>query len=381
MALADRGLLSRVLSFGPDPEIFEPNGGEELRLVRRYRHYRLANRVMWASWRRLPFTDRSERFPIVLSTRYLGWLLSRRLPACEIFHGWTSLCLAGLRAAKRHNAVTIIENPSMHPRAWQRAVLRECDTWGVRPHDCRSVLPEALIRRMEEEFAIADFFVVPSAIAAKSFDRAGLTGKALVVHAAIDDTFFKPPHSRESNRKFRVCYAGRVELAKGVIYLLKAWKALALKDAELVMVGDIGPEIASLIREYGLPNVLFEGHLSPEALLNMYQNADLFAFPSVNEGLARVVLEAMATGLPVVATDCSGADDCVTPGVDGTVVPARDANALAKAILWHYENREATREMGRAARIKIENHFTIAQYKDRMIQTYLSLSEKSRPVA
>src|SRR4029077_15005348 len=146
-----------------------------------------------------------------------------------------------LHAARRHNAVTLIENPSMHPRAWQRAVLRECETWGVRPTDCRSLLPEPLIRRMEEEFAIADFFIVPSAIAAKSFDRAGLHGKALVVHAAIDDTFFKPPRSRETNRKFRVCYAGRVELAKGVVYLLKAWKALALKEAELVMVGDIAP--------------------------------------------------------------------------------------------------------------------------------------------
>jgi glycosyltransferase involved in cell wall biosynthesis len=237
------------------------------------------------------------------------------------------------------------------------------------------MLPEALIRRMEEEFAIADFIVVPSAIAANSFRRAGIMGKALVVHAAVDNDFFKPLNSGREDRTFRVCYAGRVELAKGVIYLLQAWKKLALKDAELVMVGDVAEEMAGLIREYGSPSVRFEGLLTAEKLVRIYRNADLFAFPSVNEGLARVLLEAMATGLPVVASDCSGADDCVTPGVDGTVIPARDVEAMAKALMWHYENREATKAMGKAARMKIETHFTMAHYEQKMMQTYRSVAE------
>jgi glycosyltransferase involved in cell wall biosynthesis len=118
--------------------------------------------------------------------------------------------------------------------------------------------------------------------------------------------------------------------------------------------------------------VRFEGYLPAERLVDVYRSADLFAFPSVNEGLARVLLESMATGLPVVATDCSGAEDCVTPGVDGTVVPAGDAIALASALLWHYENREATKTMGQAARAKIEGHFTLAHYKERMLHTYRS---------
>lgn len=376
ITLANRGLLARAMSLGPEAEIFEPDDVDGLRLVQRYPHYRFANRVLWAAWRRLPFTDRSERFPIVLTTRYLGWLLFREIPPCEVFHGWTGVCLAGLRAAKRHRAVTMIENPSMHPREWQRVVLRECDTWGVRPHECRSLLPEALIRRMEEEFAIADFVVVPSAFAAKSFERPGLSARPLVIHAPTDEGFFTPRCCGEKDRKFRVCYAGRVELAKGVVYLLKAWKALSLKDAELVIVGDVSQEMTGLIREYGSASVRFEGYLPAERLVDVYRSADLFAFPSVNEGLARVLLEAMATGLPVVATDCSGAEDCVTPGVDGTVVPAGDAIALASALLWHYENREATKTMGQAARAKIEGHFTLAHYKERMLHTYRSVTER-----
>jgi starch synthase len=370
ITLARRGMLSRALSFGPDPEIFDPDSQAGLKLIRRYPHYRLANRILWAAWRRLPMTSRSRNFPVVLTTAYLDRLLSRGLPPTDLFHGWTGLSMAGMRAVRPYRPVTMIENPSMHPRDWQNAVLRECGTWGVRPRDCHTLIPGPLMRRMEKEFALADFVVVPSTIAAASFARAGLGSKALVIHAGIDDSFFKPPESIRDNNAFRVCYAGRVDLGKGIVYLLKAWKMLALKDAELVLIGQVAAEMNALIREYASPGVRFEGLLPAAQLAEMYRNADVLAFPSVNEGLARVLLEAMASGLPVVATDCSGAADCVTPGVEGTVIPARDVDALAQALLWHYRNREATREMGKAARARVEAEFTVAHYEERMIRAY-----------
>jgi starch synthase len=367
-------MLARALSFGLDAEILEPGLEGDLRLVRRYRYYRLANRVLWAAWRRLPLTGRSRHFPIVISTTCADWLLSRGLPPCDLFHGWTGSCLEGLSRAKRLGAVTLIENPSMHPRAWQNAVLAECEAWGVRPRDCRGVLPEALIWRMEREFNRADFAIVPSAVAARSFEGPGAAAKPLVVHAGIDACFFRPPDSARDDKTFRVVYAGRVELAKGVAYLLQAWKKLALPGAELVMVGEVAPEMGPLIREFAMENVRFKGVLPAQRLADTYRTADVLAFPSVNEGLARVLLEAMASGLPVVATDSSGAEDCVTPGVDGTVVPARDSDALAAAIEWHFGNREAAREMGKAARAKIESDFTVAHYEERMIRTYRELT-------
>lgn len=370
ITLARRGMLARALSFGPDAEIFDPDPEMGLKLIRRYPHYRLANRVLWAAWRRLPMTSRSRNFPVVLTTAYLNRLLSRGMPATDLFHGWTGLSMAGMREARRYRAVTMIENPSMHPRDWQSAVLRECAAWGVRPRDCHTLIPGPLMRHMEKEFALADFVVVPSAIAAESFARAGLGSKALVMHAGIDESLFKPADSIEDHKRFRVCYAGRLDLGKGIVYLLKAWKMLALKDAELVLVGQVAAEMNALIGEYSSPGVRFEGYLPAAQLAEMYRKADVFAFPSVNEGLARVLLEAMASGLPIVATDFSGAADCITPGVEGTVIPARDVDALAQSLLWHYQNREATREMGKAARARVEAEFTVAHYEERMIRAY-----------
>ena len=139
------------------------------------------------------------------------------------------------------------------------------------------------------------------------------------------------------------------------------------------MIGEVAPEMNSLIKRYATPSVRFTGYLPAERVAGWYRDSDVFAFPSVNEGLARVLLEAMAAGLTVVATKSSGAEDCITPGEDGTIIPARDVGALAHAILWHFENPAATEVMGKAARAKIEARFTVAKYEERMISIYNSL--------
>ena len=75
----------------------------------------------------------------------------------------------------------------------------------------------------------------------------------------------------------------------------------------------------------------------------------------------------------MVATAASGAEDCVTPGENGTIIHDRDPHALAEALLWHYRHAEATRLMGLAARALVLSQFTVAHYEERMIAFYQSL--------
>jgi glycosyltransferase involved in cell wall biosynthesis len=86
-----------------------------------------------------------------------------------------------------------------------------------------------------------------------------------------------------------------------------------------------------------------------------------------------VLLEAMASSLCVVATDLSGATECITSGKEGTIVPARDVGALADAISWCYWHREEGQVMGKAARERIESKFTLDHYNQRVIALYCSL--------
>src|SRR4051812_21169794 len=106
--LAARGMLSGALSFGMDLEVLNPDGTGGLQSVRPYPQYRLTNRILWAAWRRLPGSRYSRHFPVVLSTMYADRLLSGHVSACDVFHGWSGLSVACLRAAKRGHAVTII---------------------------------------------------------------------------------------------------------------------------------------------------------------------------------------------------------------------------------------------------------------------------------
>jgi len=374
MAVAERlrrdGLLRRVLSFPAGVEIFDPDVAEGLKLVRRYRRYRLVNRLMWAAWRRLPGSSRTWNMPMVVATAYADRLASRWVPPAAIFHGWSGNCLACIKKARHHGSIAMIEHVSMHPSDWKQAVLEECETFGVRPRDCRAILPDPLMRRMEREFELADAILVPSRFARSSFERAGYAERTIVVNAGVDHHFFAPPPEAAPRDIFRVCFAGRVELPKGIPYLLQAWNKLGLVQAELVLIGEVAPEIHRFIKQWALPNVRFLGFLSPPELVKWYRASHLFVFPSVNEGLARVLFEAMSSGLPVVATERSGAEDCIAPGIEGNVVPARNVEALAEAILWHYENPAASAVMGRAARSRVERQFMLPHYVERVIGVY-----------
>lgn len=374
MAVAERlqrdGMLRRVLAFQAGVKIFDPDGTETLKLLHRYRRWEILNRLMWAAWRRLPGSGRAWYMPAVVSTGYADRLASRWVPPAAIFHGWTGNCLACIKRARENGSIIMIEQATRHPSDWQEAVLQECETFGVRPQDCRANLLAPLVRRMEREFELADAILVPSVAARTTFERAGYAERTIVVNAGVDHHFFAPPSEPVRRDIFRVCFAGRVELLKGLPYLLQAWNQLGLAKAELVMIGEVSPEMHPFIKQWATPNVRVVGSVSPAELAKWYRASHLFALPSVNEGLARVLFEAMASGLPILATDRSGADDCITQGIEGNVVPARSVAALADAILWHYTNPEASAAMGKAARSRIEREFTLPHYVERVIGIY-----------
>jgi starch synthase len=262
----------------------------------------------------------------------------------------------------------------LHPRRWQREVLAECAHFGINPNHCASVLPERLIQRMEREYAECDKIVVPSAAARQSFEGLRDGGKAVVVWPGVNHDFFTPAPDSRRPRPFRVCYVGRLELAKGLGYLLQSWHKLALPGAELVLIGEYRTEVQSLLERYAGANVRLTKMLSPQEVARWYRESSLFVFPSVNEGFGMVLLEAMASGLTVIASERTGADDCVTHGQDGFIVPARNIDALAEAILGCYQHPDDAKSIGRAARAKVEAQFTLAHYDRRIMSLYRSVS-------
>jgi glycosyltransferase involved in cell wall biosynthesis len=368
-------MLRQLIEVVPNLEILEPDDEGNLELVKTFPEFALMKRVVWGIWRRFPASMRL-RPPMMLNAWLADRLTANQIAPCKIFHGCTAICLASLRAAKHRGAITLVESASCHPQDWRKVEVEESARFGAGCGGSSGNHTERMLRRMELEFAECDRIVVPSLMAQRSFAGHGYGEKTVVVLTGVDADFFSPSAASAMTAApeiFRVCYVGRVEFAKGVGYLLEAWKRLGLACAELLLVGEVNPQVKSLLQGYENCGVRLAGMLSQSDVARCYRESNLFVMPSLNEGLAQVVLEAMASGLPVVATDRTGANDCIENGREGFVLPAHDANALADAISWCYKHREESRAMGKAARARIEGELTLEHYNERVIQMYRSL--------
>ncbi|MDA1193155.1 MAG: glycosyltransferase [Candidatus Poribacteria bacterium] len=180
-----------------------------------------------------------------------------------------------------------------------------------------------------------------------------------VIPDGIDLDKFQPA-LRGDVSKVRILGIGRLIPRKGFDTLIRAAAALKEKSAapfEVEIVGD-GPErkaLEALTEGFGLSKVVrFAGTVPYERLSERYANADIYALTSHAEGMPLVVLEAMATGLPIVATDVQGMDELVTDGVNGRRFRVDDANALAIHLAELVDDAGTRRAFGAASRERVE---------------------------
>ncbi|WEK02075.1 MAG: glycosyltransferase family 4 protein [Candidatus Sphingomonas phytovorans] len=145
----------------------------------------------------------------------------------------------------------------------------------------------------------------------------------------------------------RVLFAGSIQLRKGPQYLALAAARIARLDPSVrfVFAGGVTAAAASQLQA---PNIEVLGHVSRDRMREEFLRADILAFPSLAEGSAGVVLEAMSAGLPIVATHEAGVD--FRDGESGIIVPPTDVDALADAILEIVGDRPRREAMARSAR-------------------------------
>jgi glycosyltransferase involved in cell wall biosynthesis len=150
----------------------------------------------------------------------------------------------------------------------------------------------------------------------------------------------------------RVLYAGAVVLRKGPQYLRQAADLVLRQDPEIefVIAGAISDQARAAM---AAPNITILGHLNRDAMRAEFARADAFVFPSLAEGSAGVVLEAMAAGLPIVTTKAAGVD--IGPDA-GIIIPERDPQAIADAVIQICNDRTLRSEMSQAARKRSQTY-------------------------
>lgn len=190
-------------------------------------------------------------------------------------------------------------------------------------------------------------------------------GEYEIIPNGADVQHFSPdasPIPKFCDGKLNILFVGRLETRKGFVYLLEAYKKVKreIPKSRLIVVGPgtmLRRKYENQIMADGIKDVVFAGYASYDELPKFYKTADVFCAPATSwESFGIVLLEAMATGKPVVASNIEGYAGVVTNRVEGLLVPPKDSESLAQALLYLMKDETLRREMGARGRLKAQDY-------------------------
>jgi len=190
-----------------------------------------------------------------------------------------------------------------------------------------------------------------------------------VIYNGIDHHLFTPinQNHQKKAKNINVLFCGKLTRRKGAHWLAPIAERLD-KRINILYTSGLQPTGTSLNH----PQLICVGSIPYQQMPALYQNADILLFPTAREGFGLAAAEAMACGLPVVATNCSSLPELIDNGKGGFLCPIGNVDAFAEKINFLAENPGLRREMGEYNRAKVEKMFTL----DRMVGEYQQLFEE-----
>jgi starch synthase len=300
-----------------------------------------------------------------LSYEANDWLMATmareaRRPGVTAVHAYEDCSLRQFVEARRLGKACIYDMPIGYYPTWEQTQVKLARTYGDwlpagGLPSSRYVRPE----QKREEMRLADLVLVPGEFVEQTV-RSFHPDKTITrADYGVDLEFWTPRDEPVAEGPLRFLYAGQLSLRKGIPYLIEAWKKAALRDAELELVGLW--QLADGQRRNLPASVRHRLPLAPRELRERYRAADVFLFPSYFEGFALVLTEAMACGLPAIASTATIGSDIIDDTC-GSLVPPGDVDALVNALRWFAAHRDRLPAMSRAARRRAEK-MTWARYR------------------
>jgi sugar transferase (PEP-CTERM/EpsH1 system associated) len=243
----------------------------------------------------------------------------------------------------------------------------------------------ALARRVLDPFT-QRYIAVSRDLARWLVNRIGVAAEKVVqIYNGVDTQRFRPagenaravlPADFASPDRFVIGWVGRMDAVKDPMSLLRAFHGLIVSQPtlrgwlRLAMVGSgaLEADVRGFVAGNGIESLVWLPG-AREDVPAVLRSFDLFVLPSLNEGISNTILEAMASGLPVIATRVGGNPELVTERTDGSLVAAGDTAALGQELLRCAADRELTRRLGAAARDKVEARFSMSS----MVRGYLDV--------
>ena len=308
-------------------------------------------------------------FPI-----WKSWLMAQSWPECNVVQAIIGYATEPFDRAEKTGALKVVDCPNSHPVSYYGYWQRECDLWCPGDH---VPIPRWMFARMNRELERADLILCPSIFVRDTMLANGLPAEKCFVNPfGVDLGIFKPREVVPATPRF--ISVGTICLRKGHQYLFRAFAEVRkqMPGAELICVGEVK---ADFRKEWPKWRGMFThlASLSHPELARRLQTCTAFVFPSVEEGFARVISEAMGAGLPILASYESGATTLVEDGKEGLIIRARDPQHIAGAMLCVARDPELCRRMGAAAHQKGAAKNTWQDYGDRLLAEYMKRVDQS----
>ncbi len=203
--------------------------------------------------------------------------------------------------------------------------------------------------------------------------------KIEVIANGVDADLYQPCKPIDNGTK-KILFVGRLSKQKGVHYLIDSIRILKEKrinSFHLEIIGD-GPDKVKLEEKVANgqleEQISLSGWVDKKAIYKKYQEASIFAFPSLSEGMPNVVLEAMASGLPILATRIAGNEELVRDGENGYLVGVKDSQALADRLIELLHETDRLIEMGKMSRKIAYEEYSWSH----VVDLYIDLIDKTR---
>jgi alpha-maltose-1-phosphate synthase len=334
-------------------------GGVGERAVRVGAGWDVANVLMMRT--RLPLSVKRSLFrPQML--RFDAGVAKRLHPGVGAVIGYQGSARRTLERARELGIASVLDYPIAHPVTTERILLDEIKRV---PEFAPTLLgvpyPNWLRARYDEEIATADRIIVLSNYQQRTFEENGVDpARMFIAPLCVDvDVFTPPPEPPEG--PIKIAFVGQIGQRKGLSYLIDGFHRAELgPGAELLCIGmPIGP----LDPWVNKPGVRYVPAMARNLLPEVLRTCHVVALPSLLEGFGATAVEGMACGLPAIVTPHTLADDVIEDGVDGWIVPIRDADAIAECLRAVDEDRDRLARMSAAARAKAEQ-FSWQTYRD-----------------
>lgn len=278
---------------------------------------------------------------------YDAWVRKQLVPGDWLGSSF-GFVVDSFRAVKAAGGVTFIDGGNSHPESFWSLVQEEHERWGW--HE--DPIPRSHHDRVMAMLEHTDYIFCPSGFVRDSYLARGFAPERLPLTGyRVQLDSFRPAAQRPPARPFRVLSTGDCCLRKGTPYLLEAAAQLRRENipVELVLPRRISDDVRKLAESYAA-QIRWYDYMPHASLPRLLNSCHAFVLPSVEEGLARAGIEAMACGLPVIATRNTGLSDFIRDGVNGFLVPVRDSAAIAGALRKLFEDPALAESLGGAAR-------------------------------